>query len=367
MQVNSINRLIWHVFFVFMILTALLAISTDASAVTRTYNVAADEVVWDYAPSFPTNLMTGEPFTDDQLVFVGPGPKRIGHVYIKAQFREYTDNNFTTLKTRTADEAHLGILGPIIRAEVGDTILVNFKNNTRFPASIHPHGVQYDKANEGAPYEDGTSGTDKNDDIVAPGGGRYTYTWQALGRSGPGPNDGNSVAWPYHSHVDETADTNSGLVGVIIIYNPGTLGTLGKEFVSLFTVFDENSSLYLDANIAQFLKGSVGPGDAGFEESNLMHSINGFVFGNNTGYTMHVGDAVRWYIIAMGTEVDLHTPHWHGATTLHNGSRIDVAEVLPAATKSFDLTADTPGSWMFHCHVNDHILAGMMTMFDILP
>ena len=44
---------------------------SPAWAGVREYWIAADEVLWDYAPSFPTNLMTGEPFDEDQLVFVG--------------------------------------------------------------------------------------------------------------------------------------------------------------------------------------------------------------------------------------------------------------------------------------------------------
>lgn len=134
--------------------------------------------------------------------------------------------------------------------------------------------------------------------------------------------------------------------------------------MSVFTVFDENASLYIDDNIAD-LAGRVDPEDDGFVESNLMHSINGRLFGNNTGYVMRTGERVRWYILAFGTEVDLHTPHWHGATLVHNGHRIDVTEVLPASSKTMDLTADNPGIWLFHCHVNDHILAGMMTTFTI--
>jgi manganese oxidase len=46
----------------------------------------------------------------------------------------------------------------------------------RYYASVHPHGVLYDKANEGAPYNDGT--TQHDDDVVAPNA-TYTYTWQA--------------------------------------------------------------------------------------------------------------------------------------------------------------------------------------------
>jgi len=47
----------------------------------------------------------------------------------KVVFREYTDPSFHTLKTRPERWTHLGILGTLIRAEVGDTIRVVFKNN----------------------------------------------------------------------------------------------------------------------------------------------------------------------------------------------------------------------------------------------
>ena len=53
---------------------------------------------------------------------------RIGGRYKKAIFVEYTDNTFTTKANRTDNEMHLGFLGPIIRAEVGDEIQVLFKN-----------------------------------------------------------------------------------------------------------------------------------------------------------------------------------------------------------------------------------------------
>jgi FtsP/CotA-like multicopper oxidase with cupredoxin domain len=49
-----------------------------------------------------------------------------------------------------------GILGPLIRAEVGDTIQIHFKNNAKHPHSLHPHGVFYDKASEGAEHDDGS-------------------------------------------------------------------------------------------------------------------------------------------------------------------------------------------------------------------
>jgi FtsP/CotA-like multicopper oxidase with cupredoxin domain len=81
---------------------------------------------------------------------------------------------------------------------------------------------------------------------------------------------------------------------------------------------------------------------------------------------MHRGERVRWYLIAMGTEVDLHTPHWHGATVLLNGMRTDVAELLPMSMKIADMVPDVTGNWLFHCHVNDHIVAGMQAMYHVM-
>jgi FtsP/CotA-like multicopper oxidase with cupredoxin domain len=109
---------------------------------THTYYVAADEVAWDYAPS-GRDQITGRPFDDVANVFVQRGPERIGHVYRKAVYREYTDATFTHLKPVPPQWRHLGILGPVLRASVGDTIKVVFKNNTHRPYSIHPHGVFY--------------------------------------------------------------------------------------------------------------------------------------------------------------------------------------------------------------------------------
>src|SRR4051794_36931644 len=116
----------------------------------RTYYIAADEVNWDYAPT-GRNQITGKPFTDDENVFVGNGPNRIGSKYKKALYRQYTDATFTKLAPRDPRFDHTGFLGPTIRAEVGDTIKVIFRNNGSFPYSMHPHGVRYTKSSEGAP------------------------------------------------------------------------------------------------------------------------------------------------------------------------------------------------------------------------
>jgi FtsP/CotA-like multicopper oxidase with cupredoxin domain len=110
---------------------------------------------------------------------------------------------------------------------------------------------------------------------------------------------------------------------------------------------------------------SVNPEDEGFIESNLMHAINGYVYGNLPGLTMDPGENVRWYMMAMGTEVDLHTPHWHGNTAVAGGMRTDVVNLLPASMMIGDMQPDARGKWLYHCHVADHITAGMQALYDV--
>lgn len=151
------------------------------------------------------------------------------------------------------------------------------------------------------------------------------------------------------------------------IYNEQVLnGPKRLKITTLFMVDDENLSLFASENIHKFAPRADWD-DEDFEESNLMHMINGFVYGNGPRLTVRAGTRVRWYLVSLGTEVDLHTPHWHAATVLEDGHRTDVVELLPASMHTVDMLPDNVGSWMFHCHVNDHIAAGMSTLYDILP
>ena len=97
-----------------------------------------------------------------------------------------------------------------------------------------------------------------------------------------------------------------------------------------------------------------------------MHTINGYVFGSMPMPRMKVGEHVRWYLFSLGTETDLHTPHWHGNTALVGGHREDTVSLLPATAIVADMVPDDPGIWMFHCHVNDHISAGMTGRYEVM-
>lgn len=58
--------------------------------------------------------------------------------------------------------------------------------------------------------------TSKADDAVPPGQ-TYTYTWRVPERAGPSETDNECITWSYYSHVNPTKDTNTGLIGPLII------------------------------------------------------------------------------------------------------------------------------------------------------
>lgn len=362
------------------------AASAGPAGKTRTYYVAADEVNWDYAPSGRDEAM-GVEFDAIARGYTESGPHRIGRVYKKAIYREYTDATFSTIKKRPPEDQYLGLLGPVLRGAVGDTIKVVFRNNASHPYSMHPHGVLYKKDSEGADYNDGTSGADKSDGGVPPGA-THVYVWQIPARAGPGPNDPSSIFWLYHSHTDELRDVASGLFGVIVVTRRGMALADGRprdvdrEFVTMYIAINENESWYLEDNIrdhttdpkgvnrnetipitADGMAGTIA--GTGFVDTNIKWSINGYIYGNMPMMTMKKGDRVRWYVATLGDFNNAHTPHWHGNTVLVAGQRTDVLVVTSAQMVTADMAPDAPGIWLYHCHISDHMIAGMVARYEV--
>lgn len=322
--------------FVTVVLIGLLVLSAAASqGATREYFIAAEDVLWDYAP------------TGKDLSHNGPLPSEIvGHTkWRKTRFIEYTNGEFQTHKEQPA---WLGVLGPIIRAEVGDTVIVYFRNKGNRPYSMHPHGLRYTKNDEGAAYHPAGVGA-----RVKPGES-YTYTWIVDQRSGPGPRESSSTVWWYHSHVDEPEDVNAGLLGPIVVTAQGKAKKDGspidvqREFITLFMIFIEGAD-----------------GNSNGKNAVMLNTINGYISGNLVGLDVQQGQAVRWYVLGMGDERDVHTAHWHGETVEWNGRHTDVVELLPASMVTVNMKADNIGTWLYHCHVAEHMKGGMHTTFTI--
>jgi manganese oxidase len=346
---------------------------------TRTYFIAADTVSWDYVPG-ARDEVAGTPYADTAF-FSNGKPRPVSTKYRKVLYREYTDSTFRTLKPRPAQWEHLGFLGPLIRAVVGDTIHVVFRNNADRPYSVHPHGVLYDKGSEGVPYNDGTSGRDKADDGVPPGE-TYTYVWPVPERAGPGPMDGSSVMWMYHSHVDEVRDINTGLFGPIIITARGKARADGspndvdREIIASFMQVEEQDSWLANENFLPSPDSlfSLGPITNPSLKQDIFpwfvkFTINGFVHGSMplAALTLRKGQRVRWYLMASTNDFDFHAPHWHGNTVILNGMRTDVAQLGIMQMSTADMVPDNVGTWLFHCHVSFHNEEGMAVRYRVTP
>ncbi|XP_009953857.1 PREDICTED: hephaestin-like protein 1, partial [Leptosomus discolor] len=333
----------------------------------RLYYIAAEEVEWDYASNKSSAPKIYNVSSNEESyghVFLSQEEDLIGSKYKKVVYREYTSGNFTQRKVRTEEEEHLEILGPLLHAEVGDSVLIVFKNKASRPYSISAHGIEEVGCEE-----------QPETPITLPGE-INTYRWNVPERSGPGKTDPNCITWVYYSTVNFVKDTYSGLIGPLVVCRKGILDERGlrkdidREFTLLFMVFDENESWYLKENIETYLHKN--PDDfnstKNFVEGNCKHAINGKIYNSLLGLTMNEGDRTNWYLIGMGDEVDIHTVHFHAQTFIFKTDkdhRGDVYDLFPGTFQTVELMAENPGTWLLHCHVADHIHAGMETTYTI--
>ncbi|CAB1420472.1 unnamed protein product [Pleuronectes platessa] len=343
--------------------------AAGVSGLRREYFLRIEEVSWNYAPS-GMNIIQNRTLDEDEeaSVFLKRGPQRIGPTYKKAVYKQYSD---ATYRIEVVKPDWLGYLGPLLMAEEGDTVTVHLKNAASRHYSIHPHGLNYSKGNEGALYPDGTSPELKRDDSVAPGAA-MTYEWTLPEIHSPTNEDGNCLTRFYHSHVSAPKDINSGLIGPLIICKTGTLDLHGDKsgdylYALLFMVSDENFSWYLDENIKKYITSPAAnlKEDEDFIESNKMHGINGFLYGNLLGLSMCQGNNIHWHLFSLGNEVDMHSVHFHGQILTTQNHHTDTISLFPGLSSMAQMTADNPGHWLLTCTVNDHLMAGMQAIFEI--
>ena len=155
-------------------------------------------------------------------------------------------------------------------------------------------------------------------------------------------------------------------------------------FVAFFMIYNENYSWFIDYNVKKFTSDpshvdltQVIPKDfdghfdffvgQGTGAQNFRSSINGYQFANMPMMRMKKGNHVRWYLLTLGEGFNFHTPHWHGNTVLVNGQRTDVLAISPAQMLTADMVPDAVGTWLYHCHVSDHMDAGMVARYEVLP
>uniref|UniRef100_A0A8C8HDF9 ferroxidase n=1 Tax=Oncorhynchus tshawytscha TaxID=74940 RepID=A0A8C8HDF9_ONCTS len=319
----------------------------------RTYFITAEEVQWDYG---------------------GYGQKRMDKAqkadrstrFTKVVFRGYLDSTFSTPDIRGEMDEHLGILGPVIKAEVGQTIMVFFRNLASRPYSLHANGVSYTKQTEGLSYEDESKYWYKYDNEVQPNT-TYTYLWKVNANVGPTGDESDCRTWAYYSGVNPEKDINSGLIGPLLVCRKGTLSTKAvdmREFMLLFMTFDESKSWYYEKNheIMERKNKRARVMDHDFT------AINGIIF-SLKGLRMYTNQTVRWHLFNMGSPRDLHSVYFHGQTFIHKQTRDHTQAVyplLPGGFATLEMLPSKPGLWQLESEVGLSQQRGMQTLFLVL-
>ncbi|XP_072270189.1 coagulation factor V [Pyxicephalus adspersus] len=325
----------------------------------RTYYIAAEEVQWDYSGRAIRYNVNERPLSESR-----------GTVYKKVIFRQYLDATFTKPAVDGEYEEHLGILGPVIRAEVEDVIQVTFKNLASRPYSIHAHGVSYEKSSEGYNYKDETEDWLQGDDIVKPGDS-HVYVWYATKYSGPDREASACRTWAYHSGVSLEKDIHSGLIGPLLICRSGTLDKENnrpldaREFILLFMTFEEEKSWYFDKTKSQCTDITEKP--AYPNKCHTFHAINGIIH-NLQGLQMYQDEIVRWHLLNMGNPKNVHVINFNGQTlteSINNEHRLAVYPLTPGSFATVEMRPSKPGLWQLDTEVAEYQQAGMQAIFNI--
>ena len=102
-----------------------------------------------------------------------------------------------------------------------------------------------------------------------------------------------------------------------------------------------------------------------FSPMGSFQAIDGRAFvGNTPVFRSRVGDLVQWDVMAMGSEH--HTFHVHGHRW-KNAMHVDVDTQTVGPAESFRVRwrEDAPGTWLYHCHVETHMEAGMIGTYQV--
>ncbi|XP_075394710.1 coagulation factor VIII [Tenrec ecaudatus] len=327
---------------------------------TWIHYLAAEEEEWDYAPAAPhsTDRSCKSPHGDDT--------RCIGRKYKKVRFVAYTDQTF---QTRAAVQYELGILGPLLYGEVGDTLLIIFKNQASRPYNIYPHGITHVSPLHSRRLPKGVKHW--KDFPIMPGE-TFKYKWTVTPEDGPTDSDPQCLTRYYSSFVHLERDMASGLIGPLLICYKESVDQRGNQMMSdkrnviLFSIFDENRSWYLTENMQRFLSNASGvqPQDPQFQASNLMYSINGYVF-NSLQLSVCLHEVAYWYILSVGAQTDLLSVFFSGYTFKHKLVFEDTLTLFPFSGETVFMSMENPGLWVLGCHNSDFRNRGMTALLKV--
>lgn len=279
----------------------------------REYWIQARVVTWDVAP-------TGR---DDWHGHAVPKPRA---------FKAVVYQEMTPGFAKPAGPAAMP--GPTLTAEVGDTIVVHFRNNATAlgqALTMHPHGVRYTPDYDGTYLGDFT----RAGGFLAPGE-EFTYTFECAPDS--------VGTWPYHDHgPNHSVNITRGLFGSVIVREKGAAVPDVEEVLVLHQLPPQVTGV-----------------------PRVFQCINGRAFAGNTPtIRATVGQDVAIHVI--GGDSMFHTFHVHGHRWKDGDANIDCPTVGPNEVITARWREDNPGRWLYHCHVFTHQDAGMAGWFLVNP
>jgi FtsP/CotA-like multicopper oxidase with cupredoxin domain len=215
--------------------------------------------------------------------------------------------------------------GPVLRAIEGETLRITMVNNGDLPHTIHFHGIH--PADMDGVFE------------IVPPGSSYIYEFVARPFG----------IMPYHCHSMPTSQhIHNGLYGMMII-EPKQGRKKMRELAMMMSAFD------LDRD-----------GEADF------YAWNGRAFQYaDRPVELTKGEPVRMYVVNMFEESMV--PHLHGnlyqlyptGTSLKPSEYTDVKTLNIAERAILEFQYDSPGYFMFQCHVSEHMEQGLMGWFHV--
>jgi hypothetical protein len=231
--------------------------------------------------------------------------------------------------------------GPTIKVREGVKIRIYLTNKLTVPVSIHPHGVKYTVADDGAHIAGNPTS------IVEPGNSRV-FEWDTSGTPG---------TWFYHTHAFEKGGEEGlyrGLWGALIVESAdGDPNLPDKEFVVFMHTFHVDGQEYETFNDKS--------GDMEFMRGDSS-AFPGLV------WKAKMGERVRFHLINSAEEAHTFHTHGHRWRDRASGQLIDNIGLAPFTSYVLDFVAGEdvgPGNWAFHCHFHEHMMNGMFGIFMV--
>jgi FtsP/CotA-like multicopper oxidase with cupredoxin domain len=226
--------------------------------------------------------------------------------------------------------------GPTIEAVEGDKVRIFVTNKLPEHTTVHWHGML---------LPNGMDGVGGLTQPHIPPGKTFVYEFQ-LRESG---------TFMYHPHSDEMVQMGMGMMGMFVVHpRDQSFRPVDRDFVFIMSTYLIDPGTYL-------------PKVNEMTDFNIW-SWNSRVFPGIDPLPVRLGDRVR---VRMGNlTMTNHPIHLHGhhfAESCTDGGWVPETAQRPETTidvpvgaiRAFDVVADNPGDWAFHCHKTHHAMNSM--------